>query len=421
MKLFQCQHCRARLYFENTRCESCGRNLGYLPSIETLTALEPSDGVAWQAHAEPNGRYRYCANAEHGVCNWLVPADQPDSSASACRHNRTIPDLSLPENLRTGARSKVAKHRLFYTLLKLRLPLATKAEDPDGLAFDFIADQTGARSHIPVMTGHEDGLITINLAEADDAERERRRSQMGEPYRTLLGHFRHEIAHYYWDRLVAQSAEPGGVPRRSSATSSRITALALQQHYADGPPPDWPERFVTAYASSHPWEDFAETWAHYLHMVDTLETASAFGLSVRPKLRERRHVRGEHRLRPAPRRDGPAHRGLAAAHLRDELDQPQHGPAGPLSLRAAARGDREARTSSTLAFILRRVGAAPAPGSGLKAIVAGSGRSTQPQASSTSTTLGSQSSKSSTALMLYEHGPLRRELLRQIAGGVEFA
>ena len=123
MKLFQCQHCRVRLYFENTRCESCGRNLGYLPSIETLTTLEPSDGVAWQAHAEPNGRYRYCANAEHGVCNWLVPADHFELYCAACRHNRTVPDLSLPNNSVHWRKIEGAKRRLVYTLLKLRLPL----------------------------------------------------------------------------------------------------------------------------------------------------------------------------------------------------------------------------------------------------------------------------------------------------------
>ena len=136
------------------------------------------------------------------------------------------------------------------------------------------------------MTGHASGLITINLAEADDSERERQRQQMGEPYRTLLGHFRHEIAHYYWDRLVGDPPrldEFRAVVRRRAAGLRRRAAAALCQ----GPPPDWPEHFVTAYASMHPWEDFAETWAHYFHMVDTLETADAFGLRVRPKRRPR--------------------------------------------------------------------------------------------------------------------------------------
>ena len=141
MKLFQCQHCRALLYFENTRCESCSYSLGFLPSRQTLSALEPSR-TNWRALAEPKGRYRYCANHEHGVCNWLVPADHPEMFCAACRHNRTIPDLSQPNNAAHWQKIEIAKHRLFYTLLKLRLPLATRAEDPSGLAFDFVATRS---------------------------------------------------------------------------------------------------------------------------------------------------------------------------------------------------------------------------------------------------------------------------------------
>jgi hypothetical protein len=284
MNLFKCQNCGQPLYFENTRCESCGRSLGYLVPKETVTALEPDNGL-WRALADPKPRYRYCANVEHGVCNWLVPQNSPDMFCAACRHNRMIPDLSQPDNLTNWRKIEIAKRRLFYTLLKLRLPLKTRIEEPEtGLAFDFLANPPeGAEASEPVMTGHDSGLITINLAEADDSLRERERRKMGEPYRTLLGHFRHEIAHYYWDRLVQDS--PGIEEFRQLFGDEREDyAAALQRHYANGPPPDWPERFVTSYASVHPWEDFAETWAHYLHMVDTLETAGAFGLRVRPKV-----------------------------------------------------------------------------------------------------------------------------------------
>jgi hypothetical protein len=282
MKLFECQNCRQPLYFENTRCESCGRDLGYLPSHETMTAIEPS-GDVWKAFAEPRGRYRYCANAVHQVCNWLVPVDDPEQYCAACRHNRTIPDLSQPQNQARWRKIEVAKHRLFYTLLRLGLPLATKAEDADGLAFDFIAAQRGPSGHIPVMTGHDNGLITLNLAEADDPERERQRLEMGEPYRTLLGHFRHEIAHYYWDRLVANSPSLDEF-RNIFGDERQDYSTALQNHYSNGSPADWSEHFVSSYASAHPWEDFAETWAHYFHMVDTVETAAAFGLSLRPRV-----------------------------------------------------------------------------------------------------------------------------------------
>jgi hypothetical protein len=290
MKLFECQNCRQPLYFENTRCESCGLALGYMPGRDTVSALRPKNGDLkgelngdLLALAEPKGKYRYCANIEHGVCNWLLPCDHPERFCAACRHNRTIPDLSQPLNLARWRKIEVAKHRLFYTLLKLRLPLATRTEDAEGLAFDFIADGEGVGGHAQVMTGHDSGLITINLAEADDPERERQRFEMGEAYRTLLGHFRHEIAHYYWGRLVARSPFLQEF-RNVFGDERKNYVTALQQHYAQGAPPDWPEHFVTAYASVHPWEDFAETWAHYFHMVDTLETAGGFGITVRPKV-----------------------------------------------------------------------------------------------------------------------------------------
>ncbi len=282
MKLFECQNCGQPLYFENTRCESCGLRLGYLPERETITALEQADGV-WRALAAPEGLCRFCANAQHDVCNWLIAADHAETFCAACRHNRTIPDLSQPQNAARWRKIELAKHRLFYTLLKLRLPLTTRPEDPNGLAFDFLAVPKGPTAAPPVMTGHASGLITLNLAEADDSERERARHDMGEPYRTLLGHFRHEISHYYWDRLVA------GTPsieefRQLFGDERQDYTTALQTYYATGPAPDWPEKYVTAYASAHPWEDFAETWAHYFHMVDTLETAGAFGLRLRPKV-----------------------------------------------------------------------------------------------------------------------------------------
>jgi len=283
MRLFECQNCGQPLYFENTRCESCGLRLGYLPRQETLTALEAADGAEpgmWRARADRR-QYRYCANADYEACNWLVEADGAARFCICCRHNRTIPNLGFADNVVHWRKIEIAKHRLFYTLLRLRLPLTTWPADPNGLAFDFLAGpQLGAGS---VVTGHSGGLITINVAEADDSERERQRHSMGEPYRTLLGHFRHEIAHYYWDHLIADTPALADF-RQAFGDERQDYGQALQWHYSNGPPQDWPERFVTAYASAHPWEDFAETWAHYFHMVDTLETAGAFGLRVRPKL-----------------------------------------------------------------------------------------------------------------------------------------
>jgi hypothetical protein len=175
--------------------------------------------------------------------------------------------------------------------MKLRLPIANKTLDPEaGLSFNFLADvrTDPTADDEPVLTGHANGVITINLGEADDVFRESMRKAMHEPYRTLLGHFRHEVGHYYWDRLILKSAWLE--PFRSMFGDDRADyGQALKEHYAKGAPPDWQDRFISAYASSHAWEDWAETWAHYLHMFDTLETAREFGfVGKRVKLRESR-------------------------------------------------------------------------------------------------------------------------------------
>jgi hypothetical protein len=282
MKLFKCQSCGQVLYFDNTRCERCSHRLGYLANAFTLSALEP-EGDEWHALGVPKGLVRFCDNAGHDTCNWLIEAGAPGTLCAACRHNRTIPDLTVGDHLQRWRRLEMAKHRLFYSLMRLRLPLHTRIEDPEhGLAFDFLADSpnpTGPK----VLTGHDNGLITIALEEADDAERERRRTQMREPYRSLLGHFRHEVGHYFWDVLVRDGGRLEDC-RAVFGDDSQDYNDALQAHYKDGPPADWQEHYVSAYATCHPWEDWAETWAHYLHIVDTLEMASSFGIRVQPRV-----------------------------------------------------------------------------------------------------------------------------------------
>lgn len=283
MRLFRCQHCNQVLYFENTKCERCGHRLGFLPEVTRLSALEPEAENAWRPLAAPQQRRLFCSNAQYDACNWLVPEGTTDAYCAACRHNRTVPDLSVPANLPPWRRIQDAERRLIYTLMRLGLPLQDRVEDPQhGLAFDVLADPPEGGSS-RVMTGHDEGLITLALVEADDAERERRRTAMGEPYRTLLGHYRHESGHHYWDLLVRD----GGRLEECRAVfgdDSQDYNAALQRHYREGPPPDWQNAFVSAYATSHPWEDFAETWAHYLHIVDTLEMADSFGLHVAPKV-----------------------------------------------------------------------------------------------------------------------------------------
>ncbi len=279
MRLFKCPSCGQTLYFENTRCESCGRRLGYDPATACMRALEP-EGLAWR-DADGVEEWRFCTNAGHDACNWLIPTDSGDALCAACRHNHIIPDLSDPARLSRWRALEAAKHRLIYTLIRLRLPLATRAEDPaHGLAFDFLAETP---TQPKILTGHDDGLITIALKEGSDAERERMREQMGELYRTPLGHFRHEIGHHYWDLLVRGSPFLDRF-RQLFGDEREDYAQALKNHYGRPHKPGWQAHFVSLYATSHPWEDFAETWAHYLHIIDTLEMAASFGISIHPKL-----------------------------------------------------------------------------------------------------------------------------------------
>jgi hypothetical protein len=186
--------------------------------------------------------------------------------------------LSVEGNGELWGRIEVAKRRVVSSLIALGLPIASRVdEDPQhGLAFDFIRPATPGDV---VITGHSQGVITLNVEEADDARREEIRAALHEPYRTLVGHFRHEVGHYYWYRLLAGSTRLEGF-RDIFGLESTDYDSALRTYQEQGPPADWRTTFISAYASSHPWEDWAETWAHYLHMVDALGTAASFGLKT---------------------------------------------------------------------------------------------------------------------------------------------
>ncbi|TBW40393.1 hypothetical protein EYW49_04200 [Siculibacillus lacustris] len=283
MKLFQCRSCGNAVHFDNTTCVACGHRLGYRPDRWTMSAVEPV-GDGWRPVGGPSETFLFCDNAEAAGCNWLIPAADGPGLCLCCRHNRLVPDLSDPDLAAAWRRLEAAKRQLFYSLTRWRLPMPDRTADPEnGLVFDSLADLPGPDGRTePVLTGHDSGVITLAVAEADDVQRETRRQAMGEPYRTLLGHFRHEIGHYYWDRLVRDGG-PIDDCRAIFGDERADYEEALRVHYAEGAPADWRNRFISAYASTHPWEDFAETWAHYTHMVDALETAQAFGLVLRPK------------------------------------------------------------------------------------------------------------------------------------------
>jgi hypothetical protein len=280
MKLFSCPACGQIVFFGNVRCERCGEGLGYEPETNVMVALRSEgDHQVASAGRHAGTAWRYCANHSYDVCDWLLPAAAPESLCRACRHNVTIPDPGQPQNLLLWRKVEDAKHRLLYTILRLGLPLFDRSARPDGLGFEFLRSDDPKHQ---VMTGHAGGLITIALDEAIDAEREHRRTKLGEPYRTLLGHFRHEVGHWYWDQLVKDSRWREPFVQLFGDPSQDYSA-ALQRHYASGPRPGWQDELISAYAGSHPWEDFAETWAHYFHMVDTLETGGSYGIVISPR------------------------------------------------------------------------------------------------------------------------------------------
>jgi hypothetical protein len=284
MKTFHCQYCGHPLFFENVECLKCNSQLAFLPDRMYMAAIEEVEGEEglWRPRRRgkkpSTGRYRLCVNhTQQNACNFAVPATDTNPLCVSCRLTHVLPDLSQPDNLKRWYHLEVAKRRLFYTLGKLGL-VATSPPNgqADGPTFEFLADLPGQ----PVMTGHSNGLITINVAEADDEERTRRRVAMHEPYRTLLGHFRHESGHYYWDRLIAEGGRVEAF-RAVFGDESQDYQQALHDHDARGGTlPNWQDSFVSEYATSHPWEDWAETWAHYLHMVDLLETAASYSTKM---------------------------------------------------------------------------------------------------------------------------------------------
>ncbi|WJG07978.1 putative zinc-binding metallopeptidase [Aliiglaciecola sp. LCG003] len=285
MKTFTCQ-CGNTLHFANSKCVSCGLLLGFIPDDTQLSAFTRNRNG--QLQASSNGKlYRQCKNyVQYDVCNWMLLIEDCEEYCSSCRLNQVIPNLDEQQNITLWFRMEQAKRRLLYTLIKLNLPIVSKKHDlKSGLGFAFLQDETqdefGNELTVKnvVTTGHASGLITINLNEADHGTRVHMREKMQERYRTLLGHFRHESGHYYWDRLVAHTDNLEEF--RKLFGDERIDYMgAMNTYYAEGPKPNWQNVWISAYASMHPWEDWAETWAHYLHMLDTLETASDCDFSI---------------------------------------------------------------------------------------------------------------------------------------------
>ncbi|MFY3384538.1 zinc-binding metallopeptidase family protein [Paracidovorax sp. MALMAid1276] len=323
MRIFNCDHCGHLVFFDSVKCLNCGHALAFLPDALTMAALAPvsapsvagaesvppgdpshpasdpdseapeaeAPAMLWRrvgpkdalagdptpgvSSAPPGRLYRMCHNhTQYQACNFAIPADEPDVLCASCRQTRILPDLSEPANMGRWMKIEAAKRRLFYTLARLGLEPVPGRSGP---VFEFLAELPGGP---PVLTGHNEGTITLNVAEADDDERARRRIALREPYRTLIGHLRHESGHFYWDQLVRDGDRLDDF-RQVFGDECEDYAAALEAHYAKGPDNgEWAQHHVSAYAAAHPWEDWAETWAHYLHMIDLLETAASYATEV---------------------------------------------------------------------------------------------------------------------------------------------
>lgn len=297
MKTFKC-NCTDQLilFFESSHCLACGRTVGIDDEFDQVEPYEIDEqsGLFYKAEA-PDVFYKKCDNnAQYHVCNGMVNldtfipvADKDEVLCFSCRFNETVPDLSIVEHIPLWKKMETAKRRALYTLKSLSLPLNTTIQEPEsGLSFDFIADRNVSDHFVSpiigqdvVFTGHDCGHITINLAEADDVARSQAKIAMGERYRTLLGHFRHELGHYYFDQLIANSPKKHALCKQYFGDDELDYQQALDTHYKQGAPANWHETFISEYATMHPYEDWAETWAHYMHIIDTLETAKNFSIT----------------------------------------------------------------------------------------------------------------------------------------------
>jgi hypothetical protein len=268
VKAFRCRVCDQPLHFENSACVSCGTRLGYSRDERAIVPVDEK-GRYVDGHGS---EWFVCHNIALSGCTWLAPVD--GGQCFACDLTRTRPNDEDPEGLANYPAAERAKRHLIVELDTLGFPVVSKNKDPEnGLAFDLLSSVEEN-----VVIGHADGLITIDLAESQAAHREKVRERLGEPYRTMLGHFRHEVGHYYeWQLVRGELLEPC---RELFGDETKDYQAEIDRHYADGPPEGWETSYISSYATMHPFEDFAETWAHYLHICDTIQTASEYGLAT---------------------------------------------------------------------------------------------------------------------------------------------
>lgn len=272
VKSYRCRVCASPLYFENSICVVCGTGLGYSRTEREIVPV----GLDGRYVDDAGLIWHVCRNLNLSGCTWLAPLE--GGQCVSCSLTRTRPNDADAAGVQNFPVAERAKRQLIAELDTLGFAVigkdaATGGDPVTGLCFDLLSS-----SDQNVTIGHDEGVITIDLAESDPAYRERVRGELDEPYRTMLGHFRHEVGHYMQWRLVENDAERLAQCRRLFGDESADYQAAIDRHYAEGAPLGWEQSYLTTYATMHPYEDFAETWAHYLHICDTVQTASMYEL-----------------------------------------------------------------------------------------------------------------------------------------------
>lgn len=255
MKMFSCPGCNGDLFFVNLSCV-CGCVVSFDPQSERFVTGADA-----------------CANRDTIQCNWTAEDDA--GLCASCAMTTVHPDLAVPDNALLWAKAETAKRRVLVGLN--RWGWFGSSDDGPRPEFHMLSETTSAGA-ADVTMGHASGLVTINLAESDPAERVRRREDLGESYRTLVGHFRHEIAHFLFERL-SSSSEFQTSFRALFGDETADYGAALEHYYEAGPPAGWESSYITFYASAHPHEDWAESAAHILHLVDMVDSFAAANLA----------------------------------------------------------------------------------------------------------------------------------------------
>lgn len=257
MKRFSCPMCYARVFCNDSKCTNCGARLIYDLSTDSF---DVPPGVSFMDQP--------CANADSWECNWL--REQTGDQCPACALDLQVASPGADLTVFQAAKRRVVR-QLHLFGIDLR-------SGPVPMRFNLLR----STPENPVITGHDEGLITLDIAEGNPAHLAETQTGLAEAYRAPVGHVRHEAGHWHWQARIANDPELLDQFRELFGDERLDYAMALQRHYQGTDNGWWRPIYLSHYATAHPWEDYAESFAHVLHMHAMLETAEAEGFIARP-------------------------------------------------------------------------------------------------------------------------------------------